>query len=241
MRQFVLSASLVASVFSAGTACAASLQVAPVSVDMVSPKQSATIHLRNTGDRPVQVQVRVFKWSQVEGRDILTPTTEVIASPPAASLKQETSYTIRLARTASPVQSGELAYRLLVDQLPEVNVKRPATEVDMVVRYSLPIFFGDRSAAADLKWDVRQDSGRLLVRATNRGDRHVKVANLTITPNGGSGLSAGKGLNGYVLPGSTKEWSVSVGGRHARSISRVTITARGDDYDISETATVAAR
>jgi fimbrial chaperone protein len=223
----------------AASACgAASLQVAPVTIDLTAPAQAATVHLQNGGQRPVNVQVRVFKWTQSGGQDRYEPTTEVVASPPAATLPAGTTYTIRVARVAPPVAQGEQSYRLLIDELPEVNVRRPAGSVNLTIRYSLPVFFADRAAGAALKWEVVRQGGRLIARATNTGNRHAKIADLTIAGPGGK-VGFGGGLNGYVLPGSTKEWSTAA--RAIRPGNRVTITAKGNDYAVDQTAVVSGR
>jgi hypothetical protein len=39
-------------------------------------------HLQNLGEAPVYGQVRVYLWEQKDGDDVLTPTQEVVASPP---------------------------------------------------------------------------------------------------------------------------------------------------------------
>jgi fimbrial chaperone protein len=46
---------------------AASLQVSPVSVEVPAPGAAATITLRNEGSNPLNAQIRVFRWSQVNG------------------------------------------------------------------------------------------------------------------------------------------------------------------------------
>ena len=155
------------------TALAAPLQVSPVSVDLTAPGQTSTVNLRNEGDRPVNVQVRVFSWTQVNGEDKLTPSRDVVASPPAATLQPGTTYTIRIARIAPPLKAGEETYRLLIDQLPEVNIRRPSSAVDLAIRYSIPIFFAERAAGAELQWNVSRSGKTLIAEATNVGNRHA--------------------------------------------------------------------
>ncbi len=240
MRRFLALLALIPGLVLAQDGRAASLQVSPVSVDLTAPARASSVNLRNNGDRPVNVQVRIYKWTQSGGEDQLDLATDVVVSPPAASLQPGTTYTIRVARTGAPVTSGEESYRLLIDQLPEVNVRRPADTVNLVIRYSIPVFFGERSAGAELRWEVRRDGGRLVVEASNIGNRHAKIANLRVASTGGK-VSFGEGLNGYVLPGSTRRWVVSAGAQRIRPGSTVTITAKGDDYAINQTSTVAGR
>ncbi|MFJ7353475.1 molecular chaperone [Phyllobacterium sp. NPDC097923] len=218
-------------------ALAAPLQVSPVSVDLTAPGQTSTVNLRNDGDRPVNVQVRVFSWSQVNGEDQLTPSRDVVASPPAATLQPGTTYTIRIARIAPPLKSGEETYRLLVDQLPEVNLRRPAASVDMVLRYSIPVFFAERAAGAELKWNISRSGKTLIAEATNVGNRHAKIAGLAVASKAGT-VSFGEGLNGYVLPGSTRRWIVSAGAQRIQPGASVNVTAKGDDYAVNQTVVV---
>lgn len=219
---------------------AAFLQVSPVSLDLTAPAQTASVNLRNNGDRPVNVQVRVYHWTQSGGEDQLTPATDVVASPPATKLQPGTTYTIRVARTVAPVMAGEEAYRLVIDELPEVNLRRPSETVNMVIRYSIPVFFTERGAGAELRWEVRRDGGRLVVEATNTGQRHAKIADLTVASPSGQ-VSLGKGLNGYVLPGSTRRWIATAGAQRLQPGSNVNITANGDDYAVHQSTTITGR
>src|SRR5215472_2555055 len=65
---------------------AASLQVAPVLVEVAAPGAASTLKLRNEGSAPINVQIRVFRWSQTNGEEKLEPTGDVVASPPLAKL-----------------------------------------------------------------------------------------------------------------------------------------------------------
>ncbi len=216
---------------------AASLQVSPVSLDLTAPARTASLTLRNESDSPSNVQIRVFKWTQANGADQLTPATDVVVSPPATQVQPGKAYTIRVAHTDAPTQKIEESYRLLIDELPEVNVHRRRTSVDLITRYSIPVFFSDRSASADVSWSVQRKGKNLVVEATNNGKRHAKLANLAVAATG-KPVSFGAGLNGYVLPGSTMRWTAAAGPINAGS--HVTITAKGDDYAVNQTAVVSA-
>lgn len=219
---------------------AASLQVSPVSVDLTVPAQASAIMLSNLGDQPMNVQIRIFRWTQSGGQDVLTPTTDVVASPPAATIPPGTTYTVRLARLATGSVAGEESYRLIVDQLPDINVARPTSQVSLVMRYSIPVFFAEASAGADLGWRIWREGGRLVVEADNDGDRHAKIADLALASPSGH-VSLVPGLAGYVLPGSTRRWIVEAEAGRVAAGAAVTIVARGDDYDISQPATVESR
>jgi fimbrial chaperone protein len=212
---------------------AASLQVAPVSVEVLAPGAAATVTLRNDGPNPLNAQIRVFRWSQVNGEEKLEPTDDVVASPPIASLAPNTDYTVRLVRVIKrPVSTGE-SYRLLVDELPEPKARQNRV-VTLVMRYSIPVFFYPRdTAAAKLGWSVEQRDRRVYVSATNAGDRHVRISALTLHDGNGTTASFGNGLTGYVLGRSTMRWEAPAHTYRLGTGSSVVISAQSDSGPIN--------
>lgn len=214
---------------------AAALQVSPVSLDLTVPERAASVNLRNDSSEPTNVQARVFIWTQVNGKDQLTPAVDVIATPPAVKVQPGKTYTIRVTHLDGSAKRPEESYRLLIDELPDINVRRRNVTVNMVTRYSLPVFFSERSAASNLQWKVRQHGKNVQITATNTGTRHAKIANL-MAVTGNKQVSFGSGLNGYVLAGSTVEWEAMAG--KVKQGDQLTITAKGDDYAVKATAVV---
>jgi fimbrial chaperone protein len=186
---------------------AASLQVAPVSLEIAAPGATGVITLHNASDRPLAAQARVFRWRQIDGRDELEETEAVVASPPFIELESNQSYSIRIVRTdPSPVSEPE-NYRLLVDELPNSATQRSG-RVNLVLRYSLPVFFTQENGGdPKLSWSVRKQNGRLLVTLRNDGDRHVRVSALRLKDRSGATVSFGSGLVGYALGRSTVQWT----------------------------------
>jgi fimbrial chaperone protein len=211
---------------------AASLQVSPVSIEVLAPGAAATITLRNDGPSPLNAQIRVFRWSQVNGEEKLEPTDDVVASPPITILAPKTDYTVRLVRVVKrPVSVGE-SYRLLVDELPEPKARQNRV-VTLVMRYSIPVFFYPRGTAdAKLAWSVEQRGQRVYVSAANAGDRHVRISALTLRDGNGTTASFGDGLTGYVLPRSTMRWEAPANIRRLGT-SSVVISAQGDSGPIN--------
>ena len=192
----------------AGPVWAASLQVAPVSLEVMAPGAGSVIKLHNDGTTNINAQIRVFRWVQADGQDKLEPTDEVVASPPIARLAPGVDYTVRIVRLSKQPVSAEESYRLLIDELPD---QHPVSNriVNLVLRYSIPVFFLPANGApAKLAWSVEQQPGRVRVTVVNDGDRHVRLAGLNLRDRNGANLSFGSGLTGYVLAGSKVQWSV---------------------------------
>ena len=223
---------------SASGAHAASLQVAPVSVEVSAPGAAATITLRNEGTTALNAQIRVFRWVQLNGEEKLEATADVIASPPITKLVPKTDYTVRLVRVSKqPLSTGE-SYRLFVDELPDPKARQNGV-VTLVMRYSIPVFFepaGYRNP--QVSWSIRQQGGRAFVSATNSGDRRVRISRLRLQDAKGTTVSFGDGLTGYVLGHSTMQW---VAPRNAQRLSArgvILISSVGDLGPISAKASI---
>src|SRR5262249_6478166 len=161
----------------------------------------------NHGTDKINVQVRVFRWTQVNGADNLKATEDVVASPPMAQLAPNGTYVVRIVRLAKDPVQAEEAYRLLIDEIPErPGAGQPA--INFALRYSIPVFFVATSARPGAaSWSIRQDAGRVSVTATNPGDRHIRIAGLNLRGGDGTSVSFGSGLTGYVLGHSTMTWT----------------------------------
>jgi fimbrial chaperone protein len=207
---------------------AASLQVAPVSVEVPSPGAAATLKLRNDGNRPLDAQIRIFQWTQVDGVDTLTPTNDVAASPPLASLRPNADYTVRIVRTKKEPVVKEETYRLLIDELPTPATGSTAS-VNIALRYSIPVFFtATGGTAAKLSWDLQQRANKPVVVATNPGDRRVRISKLKVTDRKGNTADFGEGLAGYVLGRSTRHFVVPATAKGFGTGGLASVSAQSD-------------
>lgn len=185
-----------------GSVDASSLQVAPVSLDVSAPGKATTLTLRNSGTGLLTAQIRVFEWRQENGQETLTPATDVVASPPQAVLKSGGNYTVRLVRISEAPVRSEMAYRVIVDELPDASQPHGAG-VNMVVRYSIPLFFSlPGGGPPELSWRVGRVGGRSGLVVQNTGNRRARLSSVSLAA-GGRTIRFGKGLLGYVLAGST--------------------------------------
>lgn len=221
-----------------GATLAASLQVTPLLVEIPPSAAASTLTLRNDGVRPVEAQVRVFRWTQRGGADVLEPADAVVASPPMASLRPRTDYLVRIIRPGRQPAGAEEAYRLLVDELPSAQTGSSGS-VTMVLRHSVPVFFTPPGAEPRLRWSAQVQDGRLTVRLDNEGGRRVRVSRLTVS-DGASSISFGDGLVGYALAGSGMAWSRPIRAGSFRT-GEVRIAAEGDVGPLNATARIQGR
>ena len=86
---------------------------------MLAPGAASTGHLEQQRQEAINAQIRVFKWTQVGGKDQLVPTKDVVASPPAVKLGAGKSRVIRVVRRSKSAAAAEESYRLVVDEVPK--------------------------------------------------------------------------------------------------------------------------
>lgn len=233
MRKLGYILSGVTAICGVASANAASLQVSPILVDVATEGASATmVTLKNSSAKPVNTQLRVFRWSQVNGEDRFEETTDVAASPPMVTMRPNGEYVIRVVRTnRSPVQ-GEESYRLVADELPD-PVAKTGGAVSLLVRHSVPVFFRSSNASpAQVAWNVSRKSGKLVVEGRNSGDRRVRVSRLKAEDGAGNAISYGDGLVGYVLGRSSAVWTSRTPVKGFAGSARLSLT--------SETGPIAA-
>jgi fimbrial chaperone protein len=201
---FLSTAALLAAV----PAPAANLQISPVSIAFQPAQAASGINLQNYGDTPLYGQVRVYAWDQKDGVDVLTPTADLVASPPVIEVAPNSAQTIRLVRRAAAPAGAERSYRILIDEIPRGDA---ASGVAIRLQYSVPVFVASSSAAAApaVTWSVVRKDGDTVLRAANGGTLHAQLGATRVRTEAGQEVELSKGLLGYALAGRTREWKLA--------------------------------
>ncbi|MFS2005192.1 molecular chaperone [Duganella sp. CT11-25] len=186
---------------------AANLQISPVMINLRAGQGATGINMQNLGEAPVYGQVRVYQWEQAGGDDVLTPTQDVVASPPIIQIGPKSSQVIRLVRRSEQLPSSELCYRILIDEIPG-DGNGPASGVDIRLRYSVPMFVlpADERGAPALAWSVSKKEGHWTLRVRNSGTQRAQIGALELSNAAGQQFVIASGLFGYVLAGRVREW-----------------------------------
>lgn len=213
---------------------AASLRVAPVILDLSGATATSNVRIWNDGSKPVNVQIRVFRWRQEDGKDIYLPADAVVVSPPMTTLKPGAENIVRVVRTTKKNPLSEESYRLIVDELPPSG-GRKAGVVMLVVRQSIPVFFAPTNISdAAPTWRVRVVKGGYEVSVGNSGGKRLKVSNLTLS-DGRNVIARHDGLVGYVLGQSDARWFVPSAGNDRRG-SAINVKAQSEAGPLDATA-----
>jgi fimbrial chaperone protein len=202
-------------------AIAGSFSIDPVRIALSEAKPSAVMRVENRADAAITVQLQVMSWSQSGNRDELAISRELLATPQVFRLRPGQVQVVRIALLRPVDDNRELAYRLLLDEVPPA----PAADfrgLQVALRLSMPVFVQPRAAAAAaLSAAVIERDGQRQLQLTNRGQAHLQLTDLTLqamqSPGSGSLLHAGlppepsaptlylhdKAV--YVLPGQQRE------------------------------------
>ncbi len=215
---------------------AASFEVSPANVEMRSPEATKNITVKNEADGPLNAQIRVFRWSVVDGKEKLEPATDLVASPPMARVAAKSEQTIRLVRISKMPVVAEENYRILLDEIPD-PARLKTSQISMVLRYSVPVFVMPSTPAdPQVTWSVAQSGNETIVSATNSGGRRLKVSSLSLKDSRGVSVSVGEGLNGYVLARSSMRWVLPAKATKLSLSGPVAVSARGESGPINAQA-----
>jgi fimbrial chaperone protein len=187
---------------------ASGLQVAPTSLTLPPAQSADGLWLSNTGEGVVHAQVRVFRWTQDQNGDQLTPSREVLVSPPMIELAAGDRQLIRVIRTGAPPADAEASYRVVIDELPVAA--GPDKGVQFVLRYSVPVFMAPSGGAptTQLAWKLVREGNLAMLEVNNAGGLHAQLADLKFTNTQGKSTDVHPGLLGYVLPGARMRWQL---------------------------------
>ncbi len=192
----------------AGPAATASLQVAPTSLTLQDRQNAEMLWVSNSGNEPVLLQVRVFRWTQAGGEESLEPTTDLAVSPGMRTLAPGERQMVRIVRTTVDPVDMETAYRAIVDELPRADREREGLQ--FVLRYSIPVFVVPTAAAGALapvlQARLLDGAGGAVLEVRNLGNLHAQIADLAHGQSAATATPVTPGLLGYVLPGQTRRW-----------------------------------
>ncbi len=176
------------------------LQTRQTGVDLPAGVRGGRLVLGNAGDASVAAQIRVFAWTQDANGDHLVPTTDLAVSPPVTEIPAGADQLVRVVRTG-PAPTHEMAYRLVVDELPGDRGSRSGSTVDVRLRYLIPVFVrvADPAPVA-----LKCHLDRAHLACSNGGGVAAQLGASTLVARDGRKLHITSGLLGYVLAGSAR-------------------------------------
>ncbi len=187
---------------------ATSWAIDPVRIELSPELQTAVINVKNGTDLPTSIQIQVVAWSQLNGKDIYTPTRELLVSPPIITIAPNGEQIIRTALRRQVDTTNELAYRINLLELPP-QPTAGFMGLQVALRIGLPVFVKPQNAkmAPKMAWSVSlMPDNNLRLGLQNEGNAHVQVSDFALYIAGNDQPIAGESGSSYVLAGQTREW-----------------------------------
>lgn len=210
------------------TAPSAQFNITPIRLELPDGEQATQMVIRNRDQRSLTVQMRVFRWEQVDGADRFIPTDDVVVSPGIIRIAPESAQTFHVVARTPGSGDGERQFRVVVDQLPDSDqVLEGAAQTR--VRMTVPLFEG-RERASEGQLAIQASPGKLHI--ANSGGRTVRLAGLAATDGVVTGDLKPVGTLGYVFGGSWIEIDLPPGMACSGAPLHVTGTADGETFDV---------
>ncbi len=205
---------------------ASSVLIWPIDPVLEADQQASALWLENRGSETANLQIRVFGWSQNGYQEQYQNQRDVIGSPPVAKIEPGQKQLVRLTRTRDVPPGQELAYRIIIDEIPSAqppvaDAGKTAAAIRFQMRYSVPLFaYGaglwgkeDSTRQRDpkgiglpqLSWRSVSVDGKPYVEVRNQGAVHARLTDVAFRQ-GGQSKPLAEGLLGYVLPGAVMRW-----------------------------------
>ncbi|MGS2743102.1 fimbrial biogenesis chaperone [Halomonas sp. LS-001] len=228
-------------------AAASSLQIWPIYPVIESHQQASALWLENRGDKTANIQLRIFSWSQAEGDDHFQPQQALVGSPPMMVIAPGERQLVRLIRQAATPPGKEQAYRIIIDEVPDLSPvsddqqNSPQAAISLQMRYSLPLFVYGEGASGpehlptsdtpypELTWKIVQQEAQPQLEIRNTGQHHARLSQVAFEQSGQK-TDVSNGLLGYVLPGQTQRWPLPV---DIQPGSQLRASVSGQSYRIS--------
>jgi fimbrial chaperone protein len=215
-------------------ASAAGWSIDPVRVLLSPSRQTTVITITNDGDQPTSIQIQPVAWSQVDGKDIYTPTHELLVAPPIVTIAPKSEQVIRVALRKPADMTNELAYRINLQELPVAPAPNLST-VQVAMRIGLPVFVQSQKgdAAPKLVWSVvRMPNNMLKVGLRNEGTAHVQISNFSLYATGEAQAIASEVGSVYLLAGQSRAWLLKAPALEKVRGDRLRLKADTDGDDI---------
>lgn len=182
-------------------ASAGEFSVSPVRIFMNANERAIAVTVVNEGAEELVMQSEIYAWQQKPGgEDALTPTEDLVLSPPIVKLAPKSRQVLRLARVGGPPSGQEQSYRMIVREVPEAKQADKNAKVQMALAFSLPIFITPRGAKRDMQCDVQRTSAQAVkVDCANKGKAYAQIRGVTLFAPGGATLAT-RDFVGYLLP-----------------------------------------
>lgn len=223
---------------------AGSFTVSPIRVFLDAQKSTTVLKVFNNGAEKVTVQLSAVEWLQdASGLDQHEPTEELVFFPKIVSLEKGEERSVRIGYRGEAPPARERAFRIYAEELP---VSKPGEmSVRMALRIGVPVFVELKKPLQDASIQkLELADGKLLVPVKNGGTAHFTVSSIRAAGSSaaGSEVFSKEAKGWYVLPGSSRSFTLELSQQECSSSTTITVFAElGPSRQGGNTSRVEAR
>jgi fimbrial chaperone protein len=208
----------------AHSAWAGVFSVTPVRVYMTPKDRAVAITLNNDGDTPVVLQADLFTWSQKEdGEDVMTPTEDLLLSPPIIKLAPGARQVVRLAMLKPRDPLRQMTYRMILREVPEAALPANRVAVPIALALNMPVFVTPAKAAREVRCEIKgSDDSSVSVLCKNSGTAYAQIRVLDVKRDDKQLAHFEGGI--YILPGASKLIKIKTAKRPGPGEATISIT-----------------
>lgn len=213
-----------------GLAYGANWEINPVRVDLSQKQPSSAITIRNNSPQPTTIQLKVVKWTQVDGKDVYASTKELLISPPITTIPANGEQIIRVALRKPAVGMNELTYRINLQEIP-AQTKPGFSGLQVALRIGVPVFVKPQKGKGVPQgaWVIAQmPDASLKVGLQNQSNQHVQISDFALFVPGSDQSIVSEFGSSYVLAGQAREWLLHPVSKAAISGGRIQLKANTD-------------
>lgn len=166
-------------------AWAAGFSLSPIRLTVPARDVAGSITATNTGSGSIVLQASALAWLQKDGQEVREETRTLIVNPPIFKLAPGEQQLIRVASRTGPPATEELAFRLLISEIPTQDAPDTPNALRLTLAMDVPVYLEPRAAGSHLmEWRLEHSSGTRRLIAENKGTRHYRIQDVEFLAGG---------------------------------------------------------
>ena len=186
--------------------------ISPTVIDINSNQKIVTLTFVNDTGREINIQSSSLSWKQVDGKDIYSPSNDLIVVPAIVTIPGGKSQNFRITKRVLDSADSELSYRLYLEDITPAFVDPKKTDPGVFFKFNqnLPVYYytGKPNPKNSLKVSFcSADSKQTCVRIDNSENTRALLNNISFkSPDGKPADNVDANVNGTILSNSWKEF-----------------------------------
>lgn len=193
---------MLATAFFVSTFSWANFSVSPLKVELNSHQTSTSFLVSNIQAGERLIELRIYEWNRVAGKDQLIETTDFIANPQIFKLPEKGHQTVRFG-LVSTIKEIEKTYRIIFTELPANNAN---TGLVLAFEFSIPVIVKHANCCL-YRYETTLESTTktgTIVKLTNSGNALFQV--LALESSVGNFQPLEHRSHGRLFPGESQKW-----------------------------------